>query len=294
MTQNEKAKPKHTIKDSLFTSIFRDKKYLFELYRTLHPEDTESTEDALTDITIRNILMNGLHNDLGFRVGERVMILVEAQSVWTMNIIIRALFYLAQTYQDHLDGQGADLYSSKKVKLPEPELYVIYTGDRVDRPEEITLSGEFFGGKKCALEVKVKMLYGENGNDIISQYVAFTQIYGRQVKAYGRTKKAVIETIRICRDMGVLEKYLSDREKEVVDIMMTLFDEERLMQIHIANREKEAAKKAAKRAEEQAIEKLLKKGKMSVEEIADCCTEFTAEEIEEMAEKLAQESAIVI
>lgn len=76
--------------------------------------------------------------------------------------------------------------------------------------------------------------------------------------------------------------------------MMTLFDEERLMQIHIANREKEAAKKAAKRAEEQAIEKLLKKGKMSVEEIADCCTEFTAEEIEEMAEKLAQESAIVI
>ena len=36
---------KYTIKDSVFTNLFQDKKYLIQLYRALHPEDTETTED---------------------------------------------------------------------------------------------------------------------------------------------------------------------------------------------------------------------------------------------------------
>ncbi|MEY8431222.1 hypothetical protein AALC75_11945 [Lachnospiraceae bacterium 48-42] len=54
------------VKDSVFTMIFRDKKYLIQLYRALHPE---ATEDALTDITIRNMLTNGIYNDLGWGSG---------------------------------------------------------------------------------------------------------------------------------------------------------------------------------------------------------------------------------
>ena len=49
---------KYTIKDSLFTNLFQDKKYLIQLSRTLHPEDTETTEDELKDITIKNILVD--------------------------------------------------------------------------------------------------------------------------------------------------------------------------------------------------------------------------------------------
>ena len=47
---------------------------------------------------------------------------------------------------------------------------------------KISLSKEFFGGKECAIEVKVKVLYGDKGNDIISQYVAFTKVCNEQVK----------------------------------------------------------------------------------------------------------------
>lgn len=49
---------KHTIKDSIFTNLFQNKKYLIQLYKTLHPEDTEVTEDELSDITIHNIILN--------------------------------------------------------------------------------------------------------------------------------------------------------------------------------------------------------------------------------------------
>ncbi len=271
---------KYTVKDSVFATIFRNKKYLIQLYRALHPEDTETTEDALTDITIRNVLTNGIYNDLAFRVGEKVMFLVEQQSSWTMNIIIRALMYLAQTYHDYFEERDADLYGSKKVHVPEPEIYVIFTGERASRPESISLSEEFFGGKECAIEVKVKVLYGGEGNDIISQYVAFTKVYNEQVKQYGRSREAVTETIRICKDRDVLREFLAGREKEVISIMMALFDEERIMRTHIASERREAAREAA--------EKMLRDGKITVDEIAEYFTDLSAKDIQEIEKELFQ------
>ena len=66
--EKKEAFAKYTAKDSVFSTLFRDKKYLMQLYHALHPEDAETTEDALTDITIRNVLTNGIYNDLCFRV----------------------------------------------------------------------------------------------------------------------------------------------------------------------------------------------------------------------------------
>lgn len=92
---------RHTAKDSVFCDLFRDKKYLLQLYQALHPEDTETTEEDLTDITIRNVLTDGIYNDVGFRNKDKVIILTEAQSTWSMNILIRMLLYLAETYHSY-------------------------------------------------------------------------------------------------------------------------------------------------------------------------------------------------
>lgn len=46
---------KYTIKDSVFTSLFQDKKYLLQLYRTLHPEDKETTEDCAIEVKVKMI-----------------------------------------------------------------------------------------------------------------------------------------------------------------------------------------------------------------------------------------------
>ena len=243
---------KYTIKDSIFTNLFQDKKYLIQLYRALHPEDTETTEDELKDITIKNILVDACYNDLGFTVRDKIMILTEAQTSWTMNIIIRALMYLVQSYHEYFERRNDNLYGSKKVKIPKPELYVIFTGKRVSKPEYVSLSEEFFNGEDCAIDVKVKMIYDGKDNDIISQYVTFTKVYDEQVKLYGRTREAVTNTINICKDRDVLKEYLSSREKEVVDMMMTLFDEEQVMRAYVESEKKEAAEKAAEEAAKKA------------------------------------------
>ena len=53
-----------------------------------------------------------------------------------------------------------------------------------------------------------------------------------RVKKHGRTKEAVQETIRICKDSNVLKEYLEKKESEVVNIMMQLYDQEEIMRVH--------------------------------------------------------------
>ena len=50
------------------------------------------------------------------------------------------------------------------------------------------------------------------------------------MRLHGKTRNAVLETIRICKDKNVLKEYLLEREKEVIDIMMALFDQQKAVE----------------------------------------------------------------
>ena len=273
---------KHTVKDSLFTNLFKEKKYLLQLYKALHPEDKKATEGDLQDVTISNVLVNDLYNDIGFRIGSTLLILIESQSTWTSNIIFRALMYLVQTYREYFKETKQDIYKSKKLEMPVPELYVIYTGKRKDRPEEISLSKEFFDGKEICLDVKVKMIYDGKEGDIINQYVRFTKVCNEQVSLYGRTRKAIKETIRICKDSDVLKEYLENKEQEVLSMLMELYDQEEVMRSYVESERHEAAEKAENATKIETAKRFLKIGKLSIEEIATG-SGLTVEEVEELA-----------
>ena len=276
--KNDDGIVKHTLKDSVFTSLFKEKKYLMQLYQALHPEDTEATEKDLHDVTVSNVLVNDIYNDVGFRVGSTLLILIESQSTWTVNIIFRALMYLVQTYREYFRETKQNIYNSKKLKMPKPEIYVIYSGDRKTRPEEISFSEEFFDGEEVCLNVKVKIIYDGKEGDIISQYVAFTKVCNEQVKVYGRTRKAIKETIRICKDRNVLREYLERKEQEVLSMLMELYDQEEVMRSYVES-ERYEAENAIKI---ETAKRFLKMGKLSIEEVA-AGSGLTVEEVEELA-----------
>ena len=83
---------KRTAKNSVFLDLFQNKSYLLKLYKTLHPEDITATEDSLTNVTIENVLTDNLYNDLGFIVNNKLMILIEAQSL-CKSILIRSIVH---------------------------------------------------------------------------------------------------------------------------------------------------------------------------------------------------------
>lgn len=102
-------------KDSVFTNLFKEKKYLVQLYHALHPESEVVTEEDIKEVTVSNVLVDDIYNDVGFMVGSTLLILVECQATWTVNIIFRELMYLVQTYREYFRKTKQNLYKSKKL-----------------------------------------------------------------------------------------------------------------------------------------------------------------------------------
>lgn len=111
------------------------------------------------------------------------------------------------------------------------------------------------------------MIYDGKEGDIINQYVTFTKIYNEQLKLHGRTREAVLETIRICKDQNILSEYLSGREKEVVDIMMTLFNEEYILKTYVESERQEAEKRGSAKTKIETAQRLHEMG-ISLPDIA--------------------------
>lgn len=229
---------KYTAKDSVFSFIFRQPENTRRLYLTLHPEDVDVTEADCKLVTLEHILTNGMTNDLGFQVRDKLILLVEAQSKFSINIALRMLLYLAATYKEYVEEQKLDLYGSKPVSIPRPELYMVYTGAPRQLPEILRLSDMYDG--LGGAEIEIKVLKDTGAGNIVDQYIRFCEISDEQRKQYGYTMKAVEETLRICCEENILMPFLASRQKEVQDIMVTLFNQERVTEIHEYNLVKDA------------------------------------------------------
>ncbi len=241
------AEMKRSVKDSVFTYLFKQPEYTRQLYLALHPEDTDVKESDFKLVTLENVLTTGFYNDLGIQVRNRLILLVEAQSTFSVNIALRMLLYLAGTYKEYIEEQKLDLYGSHPVEIPRPELYVVYTGDREEIPETLHLSDLYQGAGSA--EVEVKVLRDDGTGDILDQYVRFCKIADEQREKYGLTQQAIDETIRICIAENVLAPFLASRQKEVLEIMVTLFDQEKIAEIHDYN----VAKAARQEGREEGI-----------------------------------------
>ena len=148
------------------------------------------------------------------------------------------LLYLAATYKEYVEEQKLDLYGSKLVSIPRPELYMVYTGAPRQLPEILRLSDMYNGSGGAEIEIKV--LKNTGAGNIVDQYIRFCEISDEQRKQYGYTIKAVEETLRICCEENILMPFLASRQKEVQDIMVTLFNQERVTEIHEYNLVKDA------------------------------------------------------
>lgn len=117
-------------------------------------------------------------------------------------------------------------------------------------------------------------------NDIVSQYVTFAKVYDEQRKKHGKTRTAILETIRICKDKNVLIEYLLEREKEVEAIMLAMYDEEEILLDYIRSEKYENSKEIAV--------KMLKEGNLSVEQIAGYISNLTIDDVKRIQQELLQ------
>ena len=246
---------RRNIKDTIFTDLFKIPAYQLQLVKALHPEDENVTEKDIKLLTIQHIFVNGIYNDLGLLVRNKLLLLVEAQSTWSINILIRLLLYLSTTYQDYITAYKFSLYSSTKIEIPEPEFYIIYTGKKKVK-DKISLREEFWDSPN--LDLSARVIHAENKNDILGQYIIFCHVFDQQRKIYGHASSAIENTIRICQNSDVLKEYLESRKKEVMDIMFVLFDQEYNTEVYVEEEKQKALKQGLKQGKLQG----LKQGKL--------------------------------
>ena len=249
---------KHTVKDSVFTTLFGESKYTLDLYRSLHPEDTETTEKDIKIITTDNILVSGMFNDLSFLIGLKMMIFAEAQSTCSVKLAIGLFLYYAVSLKEYIDDMEIDLYSDSRIlgyrtkkivdgkviksdpvyNLPTPEFYVIYTGND-DVPDTIDFADLYLpssdGTKKVTLSVKIIRSSSREG-DFVSQYIRFCKA-ATEMRRKNRDdlNLAVKELTEYCLLNNILADFIKEHENEVYTMMDTLFNQERVTEIHEKN-----------------------------------------------------------
>jgi len=276
------------IRDSVFTCLFSDTKYVARLYNDLHPECKKVLAEDIEIDTLRTVLINTLYNDLGFIVrgenGEdKLLILVEAQSTWNKHMTFRMLCYVVETYRRYIKREKISIYRNEKVVLPKPELYLIFTGDRKKVADVLSLKDVYWDGDS-PLELKINVISEASNKTIQGEYVGFCDVFSEQKKLTNKMDTEFLEkVVDICIEKGYLAEFLSEKKEEVIDLERELFDEDELLEDYIESRIEEERKAKVKAEEAKAkAEKEAKEAKAKAEK--------EAKEAKAKAEKEAKEA----
>ena len=215
---------KREIKDSIFSSLVKEKKYLREVYLSLYPEDKTIKEEDIKLIKLENVFVNGLYNDLSFKVRDKLIIFMECQSTWSPNIPLRLLSYFTQSFSRIEKGYKKNQYKNRKITIPLTKFYVLYTGERKNTPPYLYA----FFEEDNDIMARVKVLDRDNTVGILKEICLFCELYDKNVDEYGRDEEAIKKTLKECEERKILSAFIKEHIDEVEEIMRNMSQEKRI------------------------------------------------------------------
>ena len=222
---------KRTYKDSLFRNIFNDKTRLKRLYRALSGREVKVRDIKMN--TLRGTFFSDVKNDISFRVEDRLIILLEQQSTWNMNMPLRFLWYLARLYRNYVPKNMQ--YHSSQVKLPTPEFYVLYNGREPQQDYQVlcledAFSEQSHGDSELCLHVPCYNVNYAPGREILQKcyelrsYSAFIAKVREKADSGASLETAIREAIAYCINNDFMADYFSENESEVLDMVSAKWD----------------------------------------------------------------------
>jgi hypothetical protein len=233
--ENEKVTVNRNYKDTVFRSLFREKRNCLELYNALNGSNYEN-EDELEIVTLENAIYLSQKNDLAFILDYRLH-LYEHQSSYNPNMPLRGFLYFADLYREIIKD-NEKIYSPQLVRIPNPKYIVFYNGPRSKMDEDsvklrlsdcfevLDKSGDF---EWTATMININA--GHNHDllekcDILKQYTIFIE----KVKEYNKSNDladAINQAMEVCIAEGVLADVLSKQKREGQNVVLTEFDQEK-------------------------------------------------------------------
>ena len=234
----EKEKREH--KDSLFVDLFYQdetaKKNLLSLYNALHDTNYED-ETIIRKVKIDDVLYKNFKNDISCEVNGLVLVFGEHQSTINRNMPLRCLMYVGRAYEQLVDSKAR--YRTTLVKIPTPEFYVFYNGEKEQPLEQVlSLSDAFMnpaGENSVELKVKVININSDKAHGILDKCGILKEYsqFISTVRKYSEEEGAIKKAIKECIEKGILADYLKRKGSEVENMLIAEYSYEEDMQVKL-------------------------------------------------------------
>ena len=301
MNANDNIGHNRMYKDTLFRWLFSEsKENALSLYNAINGSNYTDVND-LEFRTLNDVIYMKFKNDVSFLVDDKFLCFIEHQSSFNPNMPLRGFFYAADSYRQLL-GDSENIYGSKLIKIPVPQYIVLYNGPASGMKTEVAylrLSDAFeFPDKAEGYEWTAKVLNINRGfNEEIKsrcrdlyEYSCFID----SVKKYSAEmplRDAIDRAIDECIEKDILASVLSKHRREVKDMVLTEFDQDKYGKICKAEGKAEGIEigKAQGKAEilnqqKERILPLIKSGTLTVQ-MAEDITGISKEEWNLLLEK---------
>ena len=258
--------PVTAYKDRMFIHLFSDRIRLLQLYNAVCGTEYDNPEELQVN-TLENVLYMNMKNDVSFLMCQEELSLYEHQSTYNPNMPLRGFLYIARLYEKLTKGTG--LYSTKQIRLPNPQYVVFYNGlAKMPRESVMKLSDAYIKKEgEPELELRVRVIninYNVNPEflkkcPILLDYSYFVEL----VRSYQQSfplQEAIRRAIIKSKEENVLKDYLEEHGSEVENMLMTEYSRELDIEVN-RSEAKEEGKMEGKR---DAILLLLEEYSLSV------------------------------
>jgi hypothetical protein len=231
-------------KSSVFSLLFGDPVILRELYNAL--EGTPLPPNVpITINTLEGALYRTRLNDLSFIVGEKLVVLIEQQSTINPNMPLRILMYIARVYEKIVEAK--DIYAKGLVKIPRPELIVLYNGPDADwDTRELKLSDAFEDASALGVDsatplplelstVVYNINQGHNEamlhkSEKLNGYSVFIDKAREFDRELDDLTAAIKKAVEYCIDRNILKEFLELHSSEVINMLFAEWKQEEALE----------------------------------------------------------------
>ena len=227
-------------KDSVFVDLFYQdetaKKNLLSLYNALHDTNYED-ETIIRKVKIDDVLYKNFKNDISCEVNGQVLVFGEHMSTINRNMPLRCLMYVGRAYEQLVDSKAR--YRTTLVKIPTPEFYVFYNGEKEQPLERVlSLSDAFMnpaGENSVELKVKVININSDKAHEILGKCGILKEYsqFISTVRKYSYEESAIKKAIKECIEKGILADYLKRKGSEVENMLIAEYSYEEDMQVKL-------------------------------------------------------------
>ena len=239
------SKENREIKSGVFADLFGDdeidgKRNFLSLYNAIHDTNLVYEHTQIEHKIIPQTLTRSFYNDVSMIINGKLIVLVEHQSTPNQNMPLRFLEYYVHLLYGIIPSKVR--YKEALYKIPTPEFYVFYNGEKKVENEYIMKLSDAFIEKQenplCEVKVKFTNIRGKEGLnlpvvqkcDILKQYCEFMEIMFRYKAESEKLstdeeiedlyRKALKEAI----SKNILTDYLTRKGTEVINMFTDEYD----------------------------------------------------------------------